>query len=1458
MTDVDMGVGIDEEDDPIVCSYDIFVKPHISDGREIYVLQFPNRDIDQRYSGSNDAQPLKFRTKPKAGMVEMDVPIDARRNYDKDKGVKWGDAIKKSNMVKGGEAMVCLVDLELEARNQLAGGGRAQDQVDPERVIPVDKNSPTYFLGAFQNDKLHLTPIDHMVQMRPQFHHIDAYAEQEKQNRPREGPAPRITEARAVHMTVKSNIDGEGDGSDDIGARIAAAQQEPWQKHRYVDEDHPAAWDCYHENMFIYSEQLDESGKEKELSTETVPKLITGMDDMAYIDTISAPNNAAKMSRAKVDAQTVDLDDDEEDYHLKLSALKRDYRNPIVSDKNKKFQRHYQASSAYREELAYLHIPSSPMKQPLQIHIETFNMAYLAPIHRPSSVRLTLRLNLLDSHEECLVLAKANRLEIWRATEEGLEMAYSKPIYGRISMLQKIQPAGSKTDHLFVGTVRAQYFTVMWNPATQKLDTMQSFVDVSQESMRDSESRDRCLVDPTGRLLVMELYEGVLNLVKIVKPRGGKTDYLDKPEQVRISEMRVRASAFLYTDTKQPKLALLYQDAREEVKLATYRMLDEKGHLVTQFDPARDRENDLDGLCLGAMHIIPVPKGADEGSKRYIFTYLDDESKAVVEYPLDEAVLWAAWEPIDERIIYWETIMDFYTFLTILVNGATVTGMKVVKLGQVSKPTSLENMGNGIFYVGSHEADTQVIRIDFQSSPDQSIKVLQKIPNIAPILDFTVMDMGGRDGETKLNEYSSGQARLVTGSGGFEGGSLRSVRSGVGLDDIGILAEMDGIRKVFALHSGPSLPNDTLVVSFSTETRFFKFDNEGEIEEIITAASGNQNYVLLSSNGRTLVSLSIQRNLAQIAYQELGDDQAACVHVSQVLGNIGVVGLWKSGSVSLLDIRTLNTIVSEKLRRTDGASVPRDIALTQILPPELSGPTLFVSMEDGVVLSFDVDKDDYSLSSRKSIVLGTRQAQLQILSRDDTTFKIFATCEHPTLIYGSEGRTVYSAITAEAAVAVCSFDGEAFPNSVVIATADELKLAVIDNERRTHVTTLPIGETVRRIAYSARERAFAIGSIKRELTKGQESITTSFRIVDEVMFGELGEPFYLPQNNEIIESVIRAELPTTYGDGELVERFLVGTSFLHDTEINIRGRLLIFAVNNDRTPHMIAERSLKGSCRCIGVLDGKIVAALNKTVVMYDYEETSSASANLTKIATYRCSTCPIDIDITGNIIAVADIMKSVALVEYTPGVNGSPAKLQEVGRHSQQVFATSVAEVDTDTYLESDHDGNLIVLKRNREGVTEQDKLRLEVLCEMNLGEMVNRIKKVNIDISKDALLIPRAFVGTTEGSIYLFSLIPPQNQDILMRLQSQLASLPTQSLSHPDSYPGTIEFSPGNLDFNRYRSYVSAVRETSEPFRFIDGDLIELFLDLRWDVQELLGKALGVPAEDLRGLVEGLRRLR
>jgi DNA damage-binding protein 1 len=97
-------------------------------------------------------------------------------------------------------------------------------------------------------------------------------------------------------------------------------------------------------------------------------------------------------------------------------------------------------------------------------------------------------------------------------------------------------------------------------------------------------------------------------------------------------------------------------------------------------------------------------------------------------------------------------------------------------------------------------------------------------------------------------------------------------------------------------------------------------------------------------------------------------------------------------------------------------------------------------------------------------------------------------------------------------------------------------------------------------------------------------------------------------------------------------------------------------------------------------------------------------------------------------------------------------------------------------------------------------------------------------------------------EGSLYLFGLITPQYQNLLMTLQSNLADLVR---------------SPGNIPFSRFRAYKTQVREAEEPNRFVDGDLIERFLDVSDEVQKKAVEGLGVDVESVRGIVEGLRRL-
>ena len=112
--------------------------------------------------------------------------------------------------------------------------------------------------------------------------------------------------------------------------------------------------------------------------------------------------------------------------------------------------------------------------------------------------------------------------------------------------------------------------------------------------------------------------------------------------------------------------------------------------------------------------------------------------------------------------------------------------------------------------------------------------------------------------------------------------------------------------------------------------------------------------------------------------------------------------------------------------------------------------------------------------------------------------------------------------------------------------------------------------------------------------------------------------------------------------------------------------------------------------------------------------------------------------------IVIADLMKSVSIVEYHQGHAGEPDTLTEVARHFQIAWGTAVAPIDSDTFLESDAEGNLMVLHRNTNGVTMDDRRRLEVISEILLGEMVNRIRPINVPNSSNATVIPKAFMGT------------------------------------------------------------------------------------------------------------------
>lgn len=89
------------------------------------------------------------------------------------------------------------------------------------------------------SEELHLTKVTGVVQMRPQFHHLDAQSQQAEATRRRERAAaepPRPTEPRAVQMIAKG-ADDEDINMTSTKAFLDLAHSEPWTRLRYHDEE---------------------------------------------------------------------------------------------------------------------------------------------------------------------------------------------------------------------------------------------------------------------------------------------------------------------------------------------------------------------------------------------------------------------------------------------------------------------------------------------------------------------------------------------------------------------------------------------------------------------------------------------------------------------------------------------------------------------------------------------------------------------------------------------------------------------------------------------------------------------------------------------------------------------------------------------------------------------------------------------------------------------------------------------------------------------------------------------------------------------------------------------------------------------------------------------------------------------------------------------------------------------
>ena len=1136
-------------------------------------------------------------------------------------------------------------------------------------------------------------------------------------------------------------------------------------------------------------------------------------------------------------------------------------------------------------------------------------------------------------------------------------------------MLEAIRPRGSTTDHLFVATDRHQYFTCSWDAASDSLRTEQSYVDASDKTLRDTRENDRVHVDPTQRFMTVEMHDGVITVIPITQPsqkkirrdssaKQDKPGTLQDPINVRVEEIAIRASCFLDADedsTESARLGLLWEDnqAEPQLKVLELNIMTKENQQIAELETVAELK-DADQLDRGVTHLIPVPRpygGFLVLGERSI-AYANSELTEFHPQSLDErgqVTIWSCWTAVDNlRWLLADDYGNLYFLMLEFHNASTIGKWQLDKLDRASttsKASCLIYLDQGYVFVGSHSGDSQLVQI-----VDHGVEIVQTFNNIAPILDLQLMDLGrGAETAASSGEFSTGQARLISCSGSWQDGSIRSVRSGVGMEDVATFADVPLITDMWGVSSlGGDSHRDVLIASTPTETRIFRFIPEGEVEELsayanldlsestylacnlpskrllqvresgftisdldsgmslsswkpsdstakITNAAANDAHVILVEDGRTIhvfhTSNSPDSPSISKTFEE--ESQISSIALSRTQANACVISFWQSASIALVDIHSLEIITTQVLG-TPGNDVPRSLIVAQMIEDAI--PTLFVSMADGTVVTFSYDTKASTLSNMTKILLGSQPVFLKVLPRTDKSGKqfdnVFASCEQPSLIYGAENRIMFSAINSDTAARVCPLDPEAFPGAIAVASDSDLRLALIDTKRTTQIQTLPIGDTVRCLAYQRELKMFAMATIQRVLEQTEdeprEDLRSFVKLVDEVTFKEI-DSFELDEH-ELVECITAYDSPQIEEDDNSY-KFVVGTSvqLVSDTDAaDERGRILVFSVNPAREKlELVAELRTKGACRSIASSDSLIIAGLVKVVAVYSLPRAQDRSSKypykFTRQATYRTSTAPITLDITPATeirlmkIAVGDIMKSMTVLEYDPSLKEK--SLSEIARHFATFWTSALVTLNQKEWVAADMEGNLIMLRHNPEAYGDEGR-RLELTGEVRIGEVVNKIIAINPDIKDEdeagaaigrgkarsgsstshvrsssmsqqragPLVRPQAFIATVEGSIYMLGGINPQYMDSLLRLQACL----TPKVS-----------ALGGMPWSRYRAFKTEVREADEPFRFVDGEVLEQALLNESD--EILHGALtdsglgeqGLTVDSLRVWGEDLRRL-
>uniref|UniRef100_A0A8C1IIK9 DNA damage-binding protein 1 n=1 Tax=Cyprinus carpio TaxID=7962 RepID=A0A8C1IIK9_CYPCA len=1049
-----------------------------------------------------------------------------------------------------------------------------------------------------------------------------------------------------------------------------------------------------------------------------------------------------------------------------------------------------------------------------------------------------------------LLIAKNTRLEIYVVTAEGLRPVKEVGMYGKIAVMELFRPKGESKDLLFILTAKYNACILEYKQNGDSIDIItRAHGNVQDRIGRPSETGVIGIVDPECRMIGLRLYDGLFKVIPLDRDNREL-----KAFNIRLEELQVIDVQFLY-GCQAPTVCFIYQDPQGR-HVQTYEVsLREK-----EFNKGPWEQENVEAEA--SMVIPGEPFGGAIIIGQESITYHNGDKYLAIAPPTikqSTIVCHNRVDPNGSRYLLGD--MEGRLFMLLLEKEELMDGAVVLKdlhvelLGETSIAECLTYLDNGVVFVcGSYVA------------------VMETFTNLGPIVDMCVVDLE-RQGQGQVRDVCTSLAlnhheHASIDLPGIKGlWPLRS-ESGRDTDDMLVLSFV-GQTRVLMLSGEEveetelpgfvdnqqtffcgNVAHQQLIQITSVSVRLVTQDSKALVSEWkepqgrnISVASCNSTQVVLAV-GRVLYYLQILTGeLKQISSTEM-EHEVACLDITPLGESAGessicAVGLWTDISARLLKLPCFSPLHKEML---GGEIIPRSILMTTFEGSHY----LLCALGDGALFYFGLDIQTGVLSERKKVTLGTQPTVLRTF-RSLSTSNVFACSDRPTVIYSSNHKLVFSNVNLKEVNYMCPLNSEGYPDSLALANNSTLTIGTIDEIQKLHIRTVPLYESPKRICYQEVSQCFGVLSSRVEMQDasgttaavrpsastqalsssvsssklfpsstsphetsfGEEVEVHSLLVVDQHTFEVLHAHQFL--QNEYALSMVSCKLgrdPAVY--------FIVGTAMVYPEEAEPKqGRIIVFHYTDGKL-QTVAEKEVKGAVYSMVEFSGKLLASINSTVRLYEW----TAEKELRTECNHYNNIMALYLKTKGDFILVGDLMRSVLLLAYK-SMEGS---FEEIARDFNPNWMSAVEILDDDNFLGAENAFNLFVCQKDSAATTDEERQHLQEVGLFHLGEFVNVFSHGSLVLQNlgesSTPTQGSVLFGTVNGMIGLVTSLSEGWYSLLLDLQIRL---------------NKVIKSVGKIDAT-WRSFHTE-RKTEQATGFIDGDLIESFLDLgRAKMQEVV----------------------